>query len=283
MRQAGIVKPIMRGIWRSIWRGILLCLICFSVFTKTGFAAHSSHDSTHDQGGQPAQPGEGTPSETKADKPEEEDYSSTPFTEFGEFNETGDEEADTKFFQYGRLFGASLGVGFEFIDGYRGALWNGGFPAVDFKFHYWFDFNFALDLGFYTASHYFDSTSPAQLGHYDTNLFSVYLDVKYYFTTTNLSAALSFANPYILLGVGSFTKTQTNPTVGTPDVDTSLGLNAGAGLEFILSPRKTYFEIEAKIHVVSFKDTYTSNFTSMNLPNLTGNFYTVMGSILFTW
>ena len=85
-------------------------------------------------------------------QPEEEDFSSSPFTEYGEFNEEQDEAADTKFFQYGRLFGVSLGLGFEGVTGNRGLLWQGGFPMIEMKVHYWFDFNVALDLGFANAS-----------------------------------------------------------------------------------------------------------------------------------
>src|ERR1700722_17820359 len=67
----------------------------------------------------------------KANTPEEDDYTNSPFTEYGEFNETEEEEEDTKFLQYGRLFGISLGVGFEAVDGNRGQLYQGGFPVVD--------------------------------------------------------------------------------------------------------------------------------------------------------
>ena len=220
--------------------------------------------------------------EGKASKPEEDDYSTTPFTEYGEFNEARDEEADTKFFQYGRFFGVSLGIGFEFVDGYRGALWQGGFPMFDLKLHYWFDFNLAIDLGFFTAMQYFD-TKAQGLGHVDINILHVGVDVKYYFDTKNLGAAVSFANPYILLGAGSFSKTQNSLSQQTQDTDSSVGVNLGGGLEFVMSPKKTYLEVEAKLHFVTFKDTYTTLFSSVNLPNLTGNFYTISTNVLFTW
>jgi hypothetical protein len=221
------------------------------------------------------------PPESKINKSEEEDYSSTPFTSYGEFNENEDEEADSKFFQYGRFFGVSLGLGAEMIDGNRGTLWQGGFPMVDFKVHYWFDFQVALDLGFFTAQQYYDTTVKG-LGHVDINVVHVGVDVKYYFQTKNLSSALSFASPYLLAGAGSYTKTENSQAQATQDPDTSLGVSLGLGLEFVISPRKSYFEIEAKGHLVVFKDTYTTNF-SASVPNLTGNFYTVSGSVLFTW
>src|SRR4051812_6901711 len=98
----------------------------------------------------PAKAAEGAPSAGKASQPEDEDFTGSPFTEYGEFNEDADEAADAKFFQYGRLFGISLGGGYQGAGGNRGLLWQGGFPNIDFKLHYWFDFNFALDLNFFT-------------------------------------------------------------------------------------------------------------------------------------
>src|SRR4051812_45090894 len=77
--------------------------------------------------------------------PEEDDFSTTPFTEYGEFNnQEAEEEEDTKFFQYGRFFGLSIGFGTQGVTGNRGQLWQGGFPMVEFKLHYWFDFNIAM-------------------------------------------------------------------------------------------------------------------------------------------
>ncbi len=224
----------------------------------------------------------GKSSEPKIYKPEEDDYAGTPFTEYGEFNEAPDEEADTRFFQYGRFFGVSLGLGFEFVDGYRGALWQGGFPLIDFKLHYWFDFNLAIDLGFFTVSHYYNTTAQS-LGYVSVNVLRIGVDVKYYFNTKNLSAAVSFANPYILLGAGGFSKTENSIAQQTQDVSNSLGISFGAGLEFAITPRKIYFEIEGKAHLVPYVDAYTTNFQTVNLPNLTGNFYTFSGNFLFTW
>lgn len=223
------------------------------------------------------------PDSSKGNKSEEDDFSSTPFTEYGEFNESTDEEADARFFQFGRFFGVSLGLGFEFVDGYRGALWQGGFPMFDFKLHYWFDFNFAIDLGFFTAKHFFESAAQVAQGYMDVNMLHVGLDVKYYFDTKNLGSAITFANPYVLIGVGSFSKTQNSVQQGITDPDYALGVSLGGGLEFAVAPRKTYIEIEGKVHIVTFKDTFTTNYQSAGLPNLTGLFYTVSANVLFTW
>jgi hypothetical protein len=252
---------------------VLVLLLIFSEGAKEGYAAEGS------SGGAAAGEKHG---EDKTLKPEDDDYSSTPFTEYGEFHEAGDEEADTKFLQFGRFFGASVGLGFEFVDGNRGALWEGGFPLVDFRLHYWFDFNVALDVGFTTVSQYYDTTVE-NLGHVDVNMFIVSVDFKYYFDTKNLSAPISFANPYLLLGAGSYSKTENSVSAQSQDQDSSLGVCAGAGFEFIVSPRKVYFALEGKVHFVTFKDTYTTRFSSAGLPDLTGQFFTLSGNLLFTW
>lgn len=266
-----------------LWGGILLASALW--YSPTTYAQAPGGGGPPPSG--PGPEGGGAGAETskggeKAGKAEDDDFSGTPFTEYGEFNEAAEEEEDAKFFQFGRFFGVSLGMGFQFVDGNRGALWQGGFPVVDFKLHYWFNFNIAVDMGFRTAQQYYDTTVQG-LGHVDVNMLWVGIDIKYYFDTKDLSAPISFANPYLLLGTGNYSKTQTSNAQQTQDQDNSLGVSGGAGLEFTVSPRKVYFELEAKINVVTFKDTYTTDYQSAGLQDLTGNFYTITGSLLFTW
>lgn len=214
--------------------------------------------------------------------PEEDDFSSTPFTEFGEFSEAADEEADAKFMAHGRSHGVSLGLGFEGVTGNRGAVYEGGFPMVDVKLHYWFDFNFAMDLNLYFASHSF--TGGASDGETEVNLTHVGIDIKYYFDTKNLSAPITFANPYLIAGFGSYTQVKSTTEVNSTEAsDTGLGLAFGAGLEFAVSPKKCYLELEGRYHIVSFKDRFSSDFKSVGINDLTGGLYTVSTSLLFTW
>lgn len=220
--------------------------------------------------------------EGKVNLPEAEDFSRSPFTQYGEFNETADEERDNEFFQFGRFFGLSLGLGIEAPDGNRGALWKGGFPMIDFKLHYWFDFNFALDLGFYTASHYFSDPTYGQI---NVSMLRVGVDLRYYFDTRNLSGAVSFASPFVLVGIGNFSKSEYSPIAGaTPTILNSVGASGGAGLEFTLNPKKAYLQFEGKVHFVPFYDSGSSQYqASLGLANLNGNFWTVSSNILLTW
>lgn len=214
--------------------------------------------------------------QSKTEQPEEEDHASTPYTEYGEFNEEADEEADTRFFKFGRFFGVAAGLGYEGVTGNRGSLWRGGFPLVDFKVHYWFDFQVALQLGFSVVNHYYSVSASDQ---FEVNLYHIGADIKYYFDTRNLAAAISFANPSVLVGFGPFTKIETDSD-GTSDQNTAWGLTVGGALEFPIKPRKIYFSVEPKFHVVRFSDILDQK---GSLPDLTGYFFTVTGSVIFTW
>lgn len=216
------------------------------------------------------------PYKTQSDDTE---FSETPYTEYGSFNDEAEEDADARFFQYGRFFGVSLGAGFQGVTGNRGRVWKGGFPLIDVKVHYWFDFNFALQMGFSTVSHQYEDANIRGLT--DVTMTRLGVDLKYYFDTRNLAAAISFANPHIMLGIGRYAKTEYNDTTGIRDQDSAAGFNAGLGFEFMLKPRKSYVFVESKIHSVRFKDTYTTQLSGV--PDLTGYFYTFVGGFMFTW
>lgn len=214
---------------------------------------------------------------------DEEDHSGTPYTEYGEFNEDEDEAAEARFYQFGRFFGVSLGLNYEGATGNRGRLWTGGFPGFDFRIHYWFDFNFAMDMGFYTSPHKFDA-GPLLGGPNDVRVTAIILNLKYYIETKNLSSGITFVNPYFLGGVGSYTKTQTPRDAPTAvDKDTKFGMGLGGGLEFALNPRKVYFGLEGKIHHVPFKDNSYDGLKNQGLADLSGMLYTFSGNFLFTW
>ena len=226
------------------------------------FAAESSSDTS--------------PLKTQSDDTE---FSETPYTEYGSFNEDDEEDADTRFFQYGRFFAVGLGLGYQGITGNRGKVYNGGFPLFELKVQYWFDFNFALQLGFSTVQHQYNDGSRG--GLYDVTMTRIGADMKYYFDTRDLSAAISFASPNIIAGIGRYGKAEYNGNTDVRDTDGAVGFNAGLGFEFTLKPKKSYVYLDTKIHSVSFRDTLTSNFEGIS--DLKGYFYTVATGFLFTW
>ena len=217
----------------------------------------------------------------RAAVPEEDDFTRTPYTEYGEFNDDDDEAEQARFFAHGRLFGISLGSGAMGASGNRGAVYQGGFPTLDLKVHYWFDFNTALDFGVSQTTFFY--TGGKSSGRTDVNIFNLYIDIKYYFTTTNISAGISFANPYVLVGFGSYTKRELNSSNLVYDQpDTKISPVIGAGLEFALRPKKLYLGFEGKISFPHFNDYTTSNF-SATVPDLSGLFWSLGGTLLFVW
>lgn len=223
----------------------------------------------------------------RTQQPDEDDFSSTPGLEYGDFNEEAEEAEATRFFQFGRFFGVSFGLNYEGATGNRGRLWKPSFPGLDFRFHYWFDFQLAMELGIYTAGHSYDA--PIRGGANDANITWFGFNFKYYIPTRDLSSGITFASPFIAVGAGSYAKSESNPNnvaKAPPDKDAKFGFSAGAGLEFAIAPRKSYFILEGKAHFVHFKDTQSTVFSNEadgGLPDLTGMLYTFTGSFLFTW
>jgi opacity protein-like surface antigen len=215
----------------------------------------------------------------------EDGDTAAPFTRYGEFNDEEDEAADTLFFQYGRLFGVSAGSGFQGVTGNRGALYQGGFPAVDLRVHFWFDFQFAMSMNVGFVQHTYQTSSPAVADRYVVDMYRLGLDMKYYFDVKDLAAPIAFANPHVIIGGGAFTKTERSEGVPTPDTDTRLGFSLGAGLEFALRPRKAYFYLDGRVNYVQFEDTRDSDLAggTPRIADRTGLFYGASAGILFTW
>lgn len=236
--------------------------------------------------GDPAPSGEAVQGRTQ--QPEEDDFRQTPFTSFGEFNDE-EEAEDTRFFQYGRFFGVSLGLGYEGALGNRGTLYTGGMPAFELRVHYWFDFQFALTLGIYSAKHQYtgkqQDADTTETKH-DFSLFKFGAELRYYFETRDATAPITFAGPFIIFGAGNYSKSENDvKDPGTIQKDTALGLIFGGGLEFPLRPRKSYLNLEAKFHAVSFNDSGLPVETSSGkiIPDTSGMFFTMLASVLFTY
>lgn len=209
---------------------------------------------------------------------------SSPYLEYGEFNESEEEDKDTLFFQYGRFFGVSVGAGYQSATGNRGKVYSPAFPRIDVKVHYWFDFQLAMNMGIFFANHTF--TNPLTTNVSKVALVGFGVDLKYYFDVRNMSAALTFANPFIIGGVGAMSKTETTSTGTAPDQDSSLSMNLGAGLEFPIVYKKSYFILEGRYHTQSFRDSSEDSFgdsSGRGVPDLSGGFVTLMAHILFTW
>jgi hypothetical protein len=87
----------------------------------------------------------------------------------------------------------------------------------------------------------------------------------------------------VTFGFGNFRKSDSFQLEEVVDNDSSVGLSLGAGLEFVISPRTSYFYLAAKAYFVNFADTNTTVYQAEGIPNLSGNFYTFTSGVMFTW
>jgi hypothetical protein len=179
-----------------------------------------------------------------------------PFADYSEFEQSMDEEEDVNFFRNGRLL--TLG----FIGGYRGFTQNlGKYYSGNANFGlflaYFFDLNFALQLGYVTSDHTLvipatpAGTSAIQ-GTVSISDISVLL--KYYLNTQNVTRGLASLSPYI---VGGFSQIYRTTTVSGQDEfarDSAFGFNVGGGLEVPMMRNKMYFGIQGMYQVISFAD-----------------------------
>lgn len=203
---------------------------------------------------------------------------SNPFSDFVPFEDEYDIDEDERFMYFGRFFAMSLGTGLHRFGGNIGKLYNTAVPVVDFKLIYFFDFRLAGQVGFSSASHAFDA-EPS--GVVEVNLLRLNGDLKYYFDTKELSAALSSANPYLVVGLSNTFRTQAFQTQSEAQRDNAFAVSGGMGMEFAIKPRKTSIGFEGRMHQIFFKDRYEETYLPSGIPDLTGNMYSLTTSLIF--
>lgn len=182
-----------------------------------------------------------------------------PFADYSEFEQSMDEEEDVNFFRNGRLL--TLG----FIGGYRGFTdklgnYYSGNANFGLFLAYFFDLNFALQIGFTTSDHTLiipavntsgGSTSPVQ-GTVSMSDISILL--KYYINTQNVTRGLASLSPYF---VGGFSQIYRTTTVSGQEEfarDSAFGFNAGGGIEIPMMRNKMYFGFQGLYQFISFAD-----------------------------
>lgn len=212
-------------------------------------------------------------------KADQEDYLPTPYTEFGDFSDPEEERSQAQFYQSGRFFGLGVYTGFHGVEGNRGALWRGGFPMMAFKLHYWFDFQFGFQLEYDSASHFYEPTAGTRI---DIGMTQIGLILKFYFDTRKAAAAVAFSNPYLMIGAGSYKKVEKNLSTDLTSTLSTVGVSFGAGLEFPIVYRKTYFNVEGRAFFVPFADRLDQP-TGTTLTDLQGLFYQATVGVMFVW
>lgn len=201
-----------------------------------------------------------------------------PFSDFVPFEDEYDIDEDERFMYFGRFFAVSLGSGMQKFGGNIGKLYNTALPVMDFRLIYFFDFRLAGVIGLNSASHAFYAT---ETGDTEISLFRLNADLKYYFNTRNVGAAITAASPYLIGGVSQTFRTQSFSGLNQVVKDNALAISGGAGLEFALKPRKTALGIEGRIHQIFFRDRYLQTFVESGIPDTTGYMYSILANVTF--
>jgi hypothetical protein len=201
-----------------------------------------------------------------------------PFSDFVPFEDEYDIDEDERFMYFGRFFAVSLGTGVHKFGGNIGKLYNTALPVLDFRLMYFFDFRLAGELGIGSSSHAFTADPN---GAVDVSLLSLNADMKYYFDTKNVGAAITMTNPYAIAGVSQTFRAQTFHTLNAVEKDTAFAISGGLGMEFALKPRKTSLGIEGRVHRIFFRDRYEETYLQSGVPDTTGDMYSLTTSIIW--
>lgn len=201
-----------------------------------------------------------------------------PFSDFVPFEDEYDIDEDERFMYFGRFFAISLGTGIHKFGGNIGKLYNVAVPVMDFRMIYFFDFRLAGQLGVSSASHAFNAEPN---GAVEVSLLRINFDMKYYFDTKNVGAAVTAANPYAIVGVSQTFRSQAFQTLNDVQKDNAFAVSGGLGMEFALKPRKTSLGFEARAHQIFFRDRFEQTYLQSGLNDTTGNMYSFLTSVIF--
>jgi hypothetical protein len=184
-----------------------------------------------------------------------------PFSDYNEDEQSAEEEADINFFKNGRFLTVGVLAGYR---GYTEGFSQGYGPAVSFgiQFSYFFDLQTALSLSYSIADSsvdfysYNDASFTSVSEHYTgtVNIQSFDLNAKYYFNTENVTKCLAELNPYVLFGIGQFTRTYNLSKVLAIEPDRPIGFKIGTGIEIPIMRHRAYFGLQAEYHYVQFPD-----------------------------
>lgn len=184
-----------------------------------------------------------------------------PFSDYNEMEQNSEEEADLNFFKNGRFITLGLQLGYRgftegFSQGYSAA------PSFGFQFSYFFDLQLATSLSYSSSDSRvafksfndanFTSVSEEYTG--TVNIQSFDINVKYYFNTENVTRGLADLNPYMLIGVGQFTRTYNLSKVVNLNPDRPIGFKFAGGIEIPLMKHQAYLGLQATYHLVQFPD-----------------------------
>lgn len=220
-----------------------------------------------------------------------------PFADYSDSEQSAEEEADINFFKNGRFLSLGVLIGYRaFTDGFS----QGYTPALSWgvQFSYFFDLQLATSLSYSVSDHnvdfysYNDANFTSISQHYtgSVNIQNFNLNIKYYFNTENVTRGLADLNPYVLLGVGQFTRTYNITNSATLNPDRPIGFTIAGGIEIPMLSHRAYLGLQATYHYVQFPDENNDSIEETKIgqtnpvlspvrPRLNGDIYELLTTI----
>jgi hypothetical protein len=202
---------------------------------------------------------------------------------------------------FGRFFQTSLHVGTGIFNAGGLATANAAGVNTGLRFVYYFDREFALELGADYSRHatVFDTTNLAgsqtiQI-EMTTQLFPVSAGLRYGFDPSKLTRGFATLNPFLAANAELFFRTES--VIGTPDVtgldatqqntfgagsiiqSKAFALSFGGGFEFDVYRRKFFLGLDMRYHLVFWPDA-TSNIGKIGR---NGNYITLVGTATYSY
>lgn len=184
-----------------------------------------------------------------------------PFADYNENEQSAEEEADINFFKNGRFLTLGLMLGYRgFTDGFSQAY--SAAPSWGVQFSYFFDLQIATSLSYSISDSsvefksYNDAalTSVSETYTGTVNIQTFDLNMKYYFNTENVTRGLADLSPYVLVGVGQFTRTYNLNRSLAIAPDRPFGFKLATGIEIPMMRHRGYLGLQLTYHYVQFPD-----------------------------
>lgn len=190
------------------------------------------------------------------------------FQDFNEDLEASQVMEDERFYRYSRFAAVNLGVGFTTFDGNRGLAYEDNHPSFGLGVMYFLDFQNVFTMGFEYSRHtmfidtFVNGYRDQIIGAVETSFLRPYIGIRYYIDTSDLGTAITYSNPYFTGRIEYWY--QTNRFSERQDISDQtgggIGLGFGAGLEFPIEIKKSYFNIEFLVHTVNYFDKFTQDY-----------------------
>ena len=175
-----------------------------------------------------------------------------PFSDYSEFTEAASEEADINFFRNGRLLNIGISAGYKGFIGGDYAEYYKQTASFGFFFTYFFDLQFAVQLGIMTSDHDFTfRDNDGFIFNSKMRLFDINLHAKYFLNTQNMTRAFAEWNPYFIGGVSQIRRSHSANNV-IQATDNAVGYDFGVGVEYMFNQKRNFVGFQFLYQYVSF-------------------------------